>query len=208
LKYRHGVDSPREYKEEFALTKITSQDVRSRIAEKKFLVDRHAVDYIRRSWGKRSLKEITAYLGINATTVRAHARRLGLGLLIEKWDLGKVLRGIRRARREGIPLNSGYARVHLGHLYKAAIKYCRSWKNALGQAGLQYDRVALRGPFECWTQERIVAEIRELRRQGRDRDYAFIQAHQSRLYAAARNHFGSWKTAREAAALPQSNDTL
>jgi hypothetical protein len=206
LKYLHGIESPSKYKEEYSLSKITSEEVRGRIAEKKFLVDRHAVDYIRRSWGQRSLKEITSYLGINPSTVRAHARRMGLGLLVERWDLRKVLRGLRRAHRDKIPLNSGHARKHLSHLYKAAIKYCRSWKNALREAGIRYESVSLRGPFEAWSQERVAAEIRELHRQGRDLDYAFIQTHHPRLYGAARNHFGSWKAARRAAGLPESKD--
>jgi hypothetical protein len=144
LKYKHGIDDPTAYKKEYSLRKITSFDVRKRIADQKFLVDRHAVDYIRRHWGKISLKEITSYLGIDASTVRAHALRLGLGLLVEKWDAAKIIRLLRRARRLGLPLSSGEARNTLGPLYKASLSRFGSWKNALIQAGIPYEKVSRR----------------------------------------------------------------
>jgi hypothetical protein len=203
LKFRHGINRPREYKEEFGLSNITSPEVRRRIAQQKVLVDRHAVGYIRRHWGKKSLYEMVRYLGINASTIRAHARRMGLGLLVERWDLGKILRGLRKAHRLGTPLNSGHARKHLGQLYKAAIQYCGSWKRALAEAGISYEKVARRSALESWSRERIIAEIRELRLQGKDLDYAFLQARWAKLYAAARNHFGSWRAARQAASLQE-----
>jgi hypothetical protein len=178
-----------------------SQEVRQRIADRKTLMDDHALGYIRKMWGKLSVREITAYLGVNATTVRAHALKMGLGLLVERWDPSKILRGLRRAHRLGIPLNSGHARKLMGQLYKAAIKYFHSWKNALSQAGIVYETVARRAPFESWSEERVKAEIRELHQSGIRLDYSFLQARHSKLYAAARNHFGSWQAARQAAGL-------
>jgi len=198
LRYKHGVE-PDAYKEEFALSKITSQEVRRRIAEQKFLVDRHATDYIRKHWGKVPLRDITRYLGINSSTARAHALRLGLGLLVEKWSDAKVLRMLREARKLGRPLSSGEARHGMGRLYKAAIKHFGSWKHALTQAGIAYEEVSRRGPFETWTRERILDEIQMLRRRGKDRDYLFLRTHHSKLYAAARNHFGNWARALGAA---------
>ncbi|HVR84771.1 MAG TPA: hypothetical protein VMU54_10705, partial [Planctomycetota bacterium] len=201
LRYKHAIADPKSYKEKYALAKIASREVRKRISDQKLLVDRHAVEYIRRKWGKVSLKEITSYLGIHASTIRAHARRMGLGLLVEKWDERKVIKSLRRARRLGVPLNSGEARKTMGPLYKAAIKAFRSWRNALTQAGIPYEAVARRGPFESWTDERIFLEARGLHREGKDRDYRFLQQHHSRLYSAARNHFGSWMEMLRAAGL-------
>jgi hypothetical protein len=176
-----------------------------RIAEQKYLVDRHATDYIRKNWGKVPLRDITRYLGINSSTARAHALRLGLGLLVDKWSDAKVLRLLREARKLGRPLSSGEARHQMGSLYKAAIKRFGSWKLALTRAGIPYDKVSRRRPFEVWTRERILEEIRVLNREGKDRDYVQLQTHHSKLYAAARNHFGNWAQALRAAALPESS---
>lgn len=205
LRYRHGILEPRTYKEEYSLSKITSADVRRRIAERKVLVDRHALEFIKKRWGKLSLKEITHYLGINPSTVRSHAVRLGLKLLVERWSDSKVIRRLREARKFGRPLSSGEARHEMGSLYKAAIKHFGSWKLALVRAGIAYDQVARRGPFETWTQDRIIVEIRSLAREGKERDYTYLQHHHSKLYAAARNHFDSWTNALKAAGLSEGS---
>jgi len=204
LRYKHGIQDPASYKEEFSLTKITSEEVCRKIADQKFLVDRHATDFIRRNWGKVSLKVITRYLGINSSTVRAHAVRLGLGLLVEKWTKSKVIRRLREARSIGNPLSSGEARHQMGRVYKAAIKHFGSWKAALTGAGISYGQVARRGPFERWTRDRIIESIRMLMREGKARDYIHLKTHHSKLYAAARNHFGNWVCALQAAAIPET----
>jgi hypothetical protein len=201
LRYRHGILDPKTYKEQFSLSKITSADVRRRIAERKILVDRHATDYIRKNWGRLSLKEITGYLGINPSTVRTHAMRLGLTLLVEKWTDAKVIRLLREARKLGRPLSSGEVRHQMGSLYKAAIKRFGSWKLALVRAGIAYEKVARRGPFETWTRDRIFSEIRSLALEGKERDYAHLPSYHSKLYAAARNHFDNWTSAVRAAGI-------
>jgi len=201
LRYKHAIDDPRAYKDKYALSNLTSAEVRKKISEQKILVDRHAVNYIRRKWGKVSLKEITDYLGINATTVRTHALRMGLGLLVEKWDKRKLILSLRQARRHGVPLSSGQARKRIGPLYRAAMKAFGSWRKALTAVGIPYETVTLREPFEAWTQERIFLEARRLHRDGKAREYAFLQRHHSKLYSAARNHFGSWVAMLRAAGL-------
>jgi hypothetical protein len=199
LRYKHGIVDPRTYKDKYSLSKITAPVVRKKIADQKFLVDRHAVDFIRRNWGKIPLKQITSYLGIDASTVRAHALRLGLGLLVKKWDDTKIIAELQSARRQGLPLNSGEARQGLGPLYKAALKHFGSWMKALKKAEIPYEKVALRGPFESWSDDRVVREIRALKREAKERDYRHIQRHHPKLYAAARNRFGSWSEALRAA---------
>jgi len=205
LRYRHGILEPRTYKEEYSLSKITSADVRRRIAERKVQVDRYALEFIKKHWGKLSLKEITHYLGINPSTVRSHAMRLGLKLLVEKWCDAKIIRLLREARKLGRPLSSGEARHEMGSLYKAAIKHFGSWKLALVRAGIAYEQVARRGPFETWTPDRIIVEIRSLAREGKERDYIHLQNRYSKLYAAARNHFDSWANALRAAGLSEDS---
>jgi hypothetical protein len=204
LRYRHGIEDPNSYKEKYSLSKITSADVRRRISDRKFLVDRHSIEYIRKNWGKLPLKDMTHYLGINTSTVRAHAKRLGLGLLVEKWTNAKVIRLLREARNRGLPLNSGQARHKMRSLYKAAIKRFNSWKLALARAGILYEQVARRGPFETWTHDRIFSEIAVLLREGKVRDYVHLKTYHSKLYAAARNHFGNWANAVRAAGVHET----
>lgn len=199
LRYKHGIENPKVYKKEFSVDSITSKDVRQKISERKILVDRHASDYIRSHWGKASLKEITHYLGIHPSTVRAHAARLGLGLLIERWTESKVLRLLKESRSLGMPMNSGEARRRIPPLYKATLRIFGSWRAGLTRAGLPYEEIARRGPFEKWTRDRIAEEIRGLIREGMERNYGYLRSRHSKLYAAARNHFGNWNAACEAA---------
>jgi hypothetical protein len=195
LLHKHGIEDPQTYKDEFSLKKITADEVCRKIAAGKFIVDRFDLDYIRENWRKKSLKEITSYLGIGAPTVRVHARRMGLGLLVETWNRPKIVISLRRARRRGEALHSGSARHTMGRLYKAAIKHYGSWRKALEAAGISYDKVARRAPFENWSRDRILQEVRTLARSGRERDYVYIHQHHSKLYAAARNQFGNWREA-------------
>jgi hypothetical protein len=204
LRYKHGIEDPKTYKDQYALSKMVSAEVRKRIAKQKLLVDRHAVDYIRRKWGKASIKEITLYLGISASTIRTHALRMGLGLLVEKWDKTKIITSLRQAQRLRVPLSSGEARKGIGPLYKAAIHEFRSWRNALTEAGISYETITRREAFESWTDERILLEARRLHQEGRVRDYRFLQRHHSKLYSAARNHFGSWSEMLRVAGLSQA----
>jgi hypothetical protein len=203
LHHKHGIKDPQTYKDEFSLSKITSDEVCRRMAAGRFVVDRFDLDYIRKSWRKKSLKEITSYLGIGAPTVRAHARRMGLGLLVETWSRPKIVISLRHARRQGEALHSGSARRTMGPLYKAAVKYYGSWAKALEAAGIPYHKVARRAPFEVWSRDRILQEMRSLAKSGRERDYVYIHHHHSKLYAAARNHFGNWREALLHAGLPR-----
>jgi hypothetical protein len=195
LLYRHGITDPQTYKEEYSLIHITSPKVRGKIAERKFALNRSEINFIRVNWGKRPVAEISSHLQKDNATVRAYAVRLGLGLLVEKWTKAKVLKNIRQARRQRLILNSGEARNSMGRLYRAAVRHFGSWKNALEEAGIRYDTVARRGPFESWSVERVVREILDLKTKGVERNYSYLQAHHAKLYAAARNCFGSWAEA-------------
>lgn len=199
LRYKHGIEDPRSYKKEFSLSTITAGQVRQKIAERKVAVDHFALDYIRKNWGKIPLSKITAYLGIAPTTIRSHARRLGLAPYVESWSRPKIIASLRRARRQGHALHSGSARHKLGPLYKAAVKYFGSWRKALEEAGIPYEKVARRASFEKWSPDRILQELRSLANAGKEKDYAYIELHHSKLYAAARNHFKNWREALRAA---------
>lgn len=199
LRYVHGILEPQEYKDEFAVAKITAPEVRERLAEMKTLIRKSDLEYLKRHWGKKPLKVLTRRLGRDASTLRAQARRLGLPLKVESWNAEKVKRLIRRARREGRPLHSGGVRKDNPGLYKAGKYYFGSWEAAVTAAGLNYASVTRRAPFESWSRKRIVTEIRDLLRSGVTVDYRLLERRHSKLYAAARNHFGNWSAALHAA---------
>ena len=205
LRYRHGIEDPQDYKRDFAVETMASRTVRRKLSEQKLMVDRQATIYIRSNWGKVPLKEITRYLGVNASTVRSHAAKLGLGLLVEKWTESKILRLLGEAWSSGLPLSSGEARHRMSGLYKAALRTFGSWRAGLERAGIPYAQVSRRAPFEKWTRRRILEDIRALSREGKERDYRSLQAGHSKLYAAARNHFGNWARALRAAAPPNKS---
>lgn len=198
LKYKHQVQEPQDYKDEFSLTTITPSDVRRKVANSKRVLTTRHLDYLKSHWGKRPLVEISSRLGINASTARAYAKQLGLPLFVKRWDKQQVLKEIRRARRNRQALHSGGIRVSSPRLYKAARSHFRSWKRAVSAAGLDYSQVARRAPFEHWTRDRIIREIEMLSRRRKHQDYRYLERFHSKLYAAGRNHFGNWRRALDA----------
>lgn len=148
------------------------------------------LEYMRKAWGKMPFRRICEHVGLNAATVRSQARKLGLPLLVEKWDREKVKAGIRRAQRKGRLLHSGAVRIHSPKLYKAARKHLDSWQRAVEQAEIAYASVRRRGPFQSWSRRGSCATIRSLLDGAPSIPYRVLERRHSRLYAAARNHFG------------------
>jgi len=62
-------------------------------------------------------------------------------------------------------------------------------------------------PERVWTKEKLIQAIRTLNEQGVDLSPTSIQKTHSQLFSSARSrsHFGSWRTAVEAAGLPYDN---
>ena len=62
-------------------------------------------------------------------------------------------------------------------------------------------------PERVWTKEKLIQAIRTLNEQGIDLSPTSIQKTHSQLFSSARSrsHFGSWRTAVEAAGLPYDN---
>lgn len=201
LKARHGILRPAEYKQQFGVLKITSVEVRRKVAESKKRILRSERAYILGQWGQHSLRTISKRLGVNPSTVRTHAYRLGLPPLRQAWDKKKVVRALRRARREGKPLHSGGARRAIPLVYRAARSHFGSWDRAVESAGFSYRSIMKSKPFEQWSRLRIVEEIRRLAVRPERLSYRHLNRHCSKLYAAARNYFGSWRSALSAAGL-------
>lgn len=107
----------------------------------------------------------------------------------------KVVKELRRRARAGNPLNSGYNRGDW--LYAAAVKHHGSWGAAVQAAGYDYDEIKIR-PL---TAAEVKAEIQKLAASGKK----VLAAGQGRLAEGARRHFGSWKSALQAAGLPDTH---
>jgi hypothetical protein len=78
-------------------------------------------------------------------------------------------------------------------LASAAIRYFGSWHQALGAAGLEPRR------FRKWTKQRVIDAIQD--RHVRGLAITRIERRNRTLVAAAREYFGGWKGALEAAGL-------
>lgn len=86
-------------------------------------------------------------------------------------------------------------------LLRAAVRQYGSWSAAIAAAGLDYE--ALRR-YKTWSNERILARIQELARDGKDLSWRNVAGSLDPNLAAAAtkpHHFGSWRAAITAAGL-------
>lgn len=118
-----------------------------------------------------------------------------------KWNKETIASEILRRHEAGLDLSySGMAREDLP-LLRAATRYMGSWQAAVEFAGLNYDDIRR---YKSWTNERIIERIRELHAKGDDLSWRHVSLTLDPSLAAAatkRSHFGSWKSALEAAGL-------
>jgi len=70
------------------------------------------------------------------TTIRSNKRR--------KWNLGVVIHTIKELDPKH--LHSTWVKQNNNALWKAAVRYCGSWGDAIVAAGIDYDQVRLAGP--------------------------------------------------------------
>lgn len=95
---------------------------------------------------------------------------------------------------------SGMSRDDLS-LLRAATRYFGNWQAAVEYAGLNYDEIR---KYKAWTNDKIITRIRELYAAGNDLSWRHVSLTLDPSLAAAAtksSHFGSWKTAIEAAGL-------
>lgn len=118
-----------------------------------------------------------------------------------KWSAEAVQNEIKVWHAAGKPLYSHHVRKHFQELLAAGIRYFGNWETAVTSTGIPYEAVRR---YQQWSKEIIVAKIQELHRQGVDLSFRamMLSKYNSMVYAAIRpNHFGSWKSALEAAGL-------
>ena len=120
---------------------------------------------------------------------------------MSKWSNDAIALEIRYRYESGLDLSySGVLRENLS-LLRAATRYIGSWQKAVEYAGLDYESVRR---YKLWTNERIILRIQELYAQDTDLSWRHVAEKIDPMLAAAatkKNHFGSWRTALEAAGL-------
>jgi hypothetical protein len=98
-------------------------------------------------------------------------------------------------------LNYAYIAENQVALLRAATRYFGSWRAAVEFAGLSYEDVR---KYRMWTRDRILERIRELYAEGADLSWRQVSTVVDPQLAAAstkHKHFGSWKSAIQAAGL-------
>jgi hypothetical protein len=104
-------------------------------------------------------------------------------------------------QKEGEDLNYANIAQNQVALLRAATRYFGSWRAAVDYAGLDYEQIRR---YKTWTRDRILDRIRELHKQGQDLSWRHVSTEVDPQLAAAatkRKHFGSWRSAIEAAGL-------
>jgi hypothetical protein len=118
-----------------------------------------------------------------------------------RWSKDGIALEILRMYQTRQPLNYGDVQKSNLRLLRAATRHFGSWKNAVEYAGLDYDSIRR---YKIWTPERIVEQIREYHREGKDLAWRHVSLELDPPLAAAAirpNRFGSWREALAAAGL-------
>ncbi len=117
------------------------------------------------------------------------------------WSREKIAAGIKELADQGVRLTvKNVSRKHSA-LYSAALRYYRSWGDAVNAAGVDYAAIKQQSRREAvkkitkWNKARVLAEIKKVA-------FAklwFVYKDNIALHSAARREFGSWRKALEAA---------
>ena len=116
---------------------------------------------------------------------RAHSRR--------EW-----IAAMKAVYKQHGNLYAGFLQKHDPNLYLEGIWLCGDWDSALRVLGFTPERMRLR---TYWQIERVVTQIRLLRKKGVPLYPAYILKHYAALFAAAIRIFGSWRNALLAAGI-------
>jgi len=121
-----------------------------------------------------------------------------------KWNKKIVSRWLLKMNRKGVALNSDYVQKHYGRFYQTAVRYFGSWDNALISANIDPLEVK---QSSFWRPELVIRKIQE-RHQQKESLYSQDVAKQyPSLREMAKQFFGSWRKAIEAAGLSYKRKT-
>lgn len=121
--------------------------------------------------------------------------------MLTRWSKDEIALEILRLYSTNQPLSYGEMQKNNLRLLRAATRYFGSWKAAIEYAGLDYNKIRR---YQVWTRDRILEQIRQYHREGRDLSWRHVSTELDAPLAAAAirsNRFGSWQNALEAAGL-------
>lgn len=109
-----------------------------------------------------------------------------------RWSRELVLEEIKKMQQEGTPLNASYIMKTNSRLYGAARKHLGSWREAVIEAGFDYDKINLRSNEKVWDKDIIKEEIVKLAETGESLNSDYIQKNHTKLHSASQRYFKSW----------------
>ncbi len=119
-----------------------------------------------------------------------------------RWNRKTILDEIRQLHHDGEELNYASAEENHLNLVRAAAWHHGTWKNAVEQAGLNYETVS---KYRRWTRERVIQTIRDHYKAGRDLSWRAISVSVDPPLAAAALRpnigFATWPEAVTAAGI-------
>ncbi|MBU4345535.1 MAG: hypothetical protein KKB05_01920 [Proteobacteria bacterium] len=111
------------------------------------------------------------------------------------WTKKKVIEQIQLLHHEKADLSSKYNCRKQKKLWNAANVYFFSWRNAVEEANINYDKHSKN--ILNWTPQKIREEITKLHKNELPLFASYAKKNYVRLYGAARSHFADWKEAIE-----------
>jgi len=117
-------------------------------------------------------------------------------MFIKKWHDSAIIEHILSSYHGRKPLNYSYYVKTFPDVHAAAVRIFGSWKDAIEASGLNYDEIR---KYQTWSSEKIIEEIKKLRKAKKPLNSIYIQNHHKPLYMATVKRFKSWGKAVHAA---------
>ena len=120
-----------------------------------------------------------------------------------RWDRHQIISELRRLRRKNVPLHHNAIGHSMPELVTAAYRYFGTYRRAVEAAGINYLDVRIR-PQQTWDKRRIIAELKQLRKDHRGLWARSVRTTHPYLPRVAKLKFGSYSAATRAAGIEQA----
>jgi hypothetical protein len=147
------------------------------------------------------LRAATRYFGTWEAAVRFAGLDYDLIRRYKSWSRERITARIQDLYAHGVDLSWRNVCLYVDpQLAAAATKksHFGSWREALEQAGLDYDAIR---KYREWDDDRILEMVREFHRSGKELNAKNMEQEDITLITAARRRFDSWHKALTAAGL-------
>jgi hypothetical protein len=99
---------------------------------------------------------------------------------------------IKKVYRTDGDISAKYLQDNYHHIYVQGVWIYGDWDKALGAAGFNPERMRLR---RFWNQDKIIAGIRQIRRQELPLNAHYVMKNHPSLFSGALRQYGSWNAA-------------